>query len=136
VAGWASGGLSGVGTLKEAWVTRSGLDSEQPDPDGDVTSILESMPDGCGSGCEAAVAQEAAALRMRLLGEFEHFVAREPELAGLLSCWRTGLTKPAEIAQRLGLEEKVVAAARKRLQRRFVQFSRRMNCSMKAAARV
>jgi hypothetical protein len=77
-----------------------------------------------GSGFDAAVEQEAGERREALVVEFENFLKGEPVLLGIFRCWRTGVTRPAEIAARPGVDEKIVAAARKRLERRMVQFGR------------
>jgi hypothetical protein len=87
-------------------------------------SIVSLVRDPGGNAFDAAVEQEAGERQEALVAEFENFLKGEPVLLGIFRCWRTGVTKPAEVAARLGVDEKTVAAGRKRLQRRMVQFGR------------
>jgi hypothetical protein len=111
--------------LKEASGTRREWDTVVPDGDAvEPVSIVSLVRDPGRSGFDAAVEQEGEERREALVAEFENFLKGEPVLLGIFRCWRVGVTKPAEVAARLGADEKIVAAARKRLERRIVQFGR------------
>jgi hypothetical protein len=105
--------------------TRSEWDTVLPDEDAvEPVSIVSLVRDPGGSGFDAAVEQEAAGRREALVAEFDNFLKGEPVLLGIFRCCRVGVTRPADVAARLGVDEKTVAAARKRLERRMVQFGR------------
>jgi len=53
---------------------------------------------------------------------WKEFLSGEPELAALFGCWWEGVRKPAAIGRRLGMEERAVRAAGKRLERRLREF--------------
>jgi hypothetical protein len=111
--------------LKEARGTRSEWDTVAPDEDAvEPVSIVSLVRDPGGNAFDAAVEQEAEERREALVAEFENFLKGEPVLLGIFRCWRTGVTRATEVAARLGVDEKTVATARKRLERRMVQFGR------------
>lgn len=76
--------------------------------DGEEVSMLEQVEAGA-----AGPSQEEQELRERI----EERLAGEPELRNVFDCLCLGLRDPARIGQRLGLGEKAVLRARRRLKR-------------------
>jgi hypothetical protein len=110
--------------LKEAPRVRSEWEVAPTAERGERASVFSAMHGGAGTGYEAAVEREEEERREGLRAEFEDFLKGEPELVEVFRCLWAGVMKPAEIARRLGMEEKGVAALRKRLERRVAQFGR------------
>lgn len=110
---------------KETRATRSEWEMSVPDESGKVVSILELLPDEVAEENESRSATRE--LCQRLKKELEQFFCEEPELAAVLGCLWAGVTKPREIARRTGIEERLVAQARKKLNRRLREFVRQKN---------
>jgi hypothetical protein len=106
--------------LREASAMRSEWEAVAPQNGAEPVSVFEGMADG----------SEAAAERQEMLVELrrvlEKHLEREPELRGLFGCLCAGITKPEEIARRLGMEQREVRNARKRLERRLAGFRGRL----------
>jgi hypothetical protein len=117
-----------LASLKEARAPRYELDAEQPDSEESATEAVLLVPDECRDGCGEMMEREAEERRERLGGDFEKFLAGEPELTGLFRCLCAGITKPAVIAGRLGIPESRVAAMRKKLERRIARFRKTHAC--------
>ena len=111
-----------LASLKEGRVTRGGLRLEQPEAESQSAKAAKQVPDGSNNAYEAAVAREERERQERLKGELERFLGDEPELVAVFRCLWAGMTKPAEIAARAGIEEGKVGVLRRRLERRMARF--------------
>jgi hypothetical protein len=102
--------------LKEAAGTRSEWDVAPTGGSGEPVSVFERMSDG-----GQAVSQwEGRWERRCLKEEIEMCLEGEPQLLGLFRFLWSGETRPGTIARGLGVEERAVAAGRRRLERRLV----------------
>jgi hypothetical protein len=109
--------------LKEAAGTRSEWEVVPLDEAAEPASVFDLASGGlCSSGFQAVSGREEEERRERLRTAFQEFLKGEPYLLEVFGCWCSGVTRPAEIARRLGMTERAVAAARKRLERRIAQF--------------
>ena len=104
--------------LKERATTRSEWEVKPRNEWGRPVSILRGMADKIASEPEAT--EEKEHWKAQIL----RHLAGEPDLQALFECLWIGLKKPKEIADRLGLDERQVSRARKRLERRLGKFSR------------
>jgi hypothetical protein len=59
--------------------------------------------------------------------EFVNFLHGEAELQAVFGCLCAGVTRPGEMARRLGMDEGAVVRARRRLVRRLAEFARERN---------
>ena len=89
--------------------------------DGQELSLLQREPDPGANAYEAVAAREKEEQREELRGKLEAMLAEDPEARAVFDCRWEGLTNPAEIAKRLGMDEKAVVRARKRLDRRLAE---------------
>ena len=129
VAGWTrerlvkelermiSGKVRALNSLKETKAMRNEWDISPPKADGELVSIWPKVLGEEQSGYEALVEAEEgrASLRRRIEAHLE----AEPELKAVFGRLWEGDEESAEIAQRLGMEEKAVVLARRRLARRL-----------------
>jgi hypothetical protein len=109
-------------SLKEARTTRSEWDGVRPEAGMVPVSNLVRVPAACADGRETVLEREDTERRERLGKDFERYLDGEPELVELFRCLLAGETRPAVIAVKLGINEKEVAAARKRLERRMTNY--------------
>ena len=105
--------------LKETSVTGT---EWRRNANGQEVSVLANVRDESANGHERLVGQEEEQRREQLVGKVKEFLAAEPELAGLFECRCQGMTNPAKIAERLGMDEAALIRARKRLDRRLAVF--------------
>ena len=103
--------------LKETPVVRSEWEVLAPNELGEPVSVLERIAEGT----EAA---ESQGQRNEVKRAIEEFLRGEPELCGIFECLWLGITKPSEIARRLGIDQREAVRARKRLERKLRRFSR------------
>jgi hypothetical protein len=89
--------------------------------DGPVSFFAGLLGGGANTDERAAEGEER---RDYLKAEFEGCLDGDPNLKTVLGCLCAGVTKPGEIARRLGMEEKAVTNARKRLDRRLAAAAR------------
>ena len=85
-------------------------------------TILETVPAAEPAPDEQLMRKEDEAQMEQLKAEFNAFLGQEQALKDLFSCLCAGITKRAAIASKLGLTPKLVTFARKRLDRRVVEF--------------
>jgi hypothetical protein len=111
-----------LASLKEGRVTQGGLGFDLTGQESELTNAAEQVPDGGADGYEAAVAREEMEARERLKWELERSLESEPELVEVFRCLWAGMTKPAEVARRIGIDERTLGVLRKRLERRFERF--------------
>jgi hypothetical protein len=117
-----SGKIRVLHGLREARATRSEWDV-LPVKEGDgPVSFFAGLLDGGASTDETA--DERAERRDHLKAEFARCLDGEPELKAVFGCLCAGVTKPGEIARRLGMGENAVTNARKRLDRRLAALCR------------
>jgi hypothetical protein len=102
--------------LKEAAGTRSEWGVAPTGGIGEAVSVFERMSDGG----RTVSRWEGQWKRRCLKEEIEICLEGEPQLLGLFRFLRSGETRPGAIARGLGVEERAVAAARRRLERRLV----------------
>jgi hypothetical protein len=107
--------------LKEARAMRSEWEVLPADEEGNRKSVFPAIVDENAG----RAAEEEKEVRERAKREFEDFLDGEEELKGLFRCLGEGITKPSEIARRLGIDEQEAVRARKRLDRRMAEFGRR-----------
>jgi hypothetical protein len=106
---------------KETAVTRG---EWEMNGEGEQVSVLAGVRDHGKDASELAMAREEEARRQRLKGEVREGLSGEPELAAIFECWSEGIRNPAAIAQRLGMKERAVVAAGRRLERRLRGFGK------------
>lgn len=106
-----------LNSLKETKAVRNEWDIAPRGEDGEPVSILPEVPGDEPNGYDAAV--EAEEGREFWRKKVERELEGEPELKGVFECLCQGETKTREIACRLGVAEKAVLLARKRLARRL-----------------
>jgi hypothetical protein len=103
--------------LKETRAMRNEWDISPSKANAAPVGILPEVPGEGQTGYEALV--EAEEGRESLRRKIETQLRAEPELKAVFGCLWEGETGTAEIAQRLGMEEKAVVLARRRLARRL-----------------
>ncbi len=59
----------------------------------------------------------------------ERYLESEPELVEVFRCLWAGITKPGEIARRVGVQAKKVGVLRERLERRMERFRNNRHAS-------
>ena len=104
--------------LAEARLVRSEWEVLRADEEGNRASVFGRLVDE-NAGLAATEEEE---VRARVKEEFEGFLGGDEELKGLFRCLGEGITKPSELARRLGMEEKAAVRARKRLDRRMREY--------------
>ncbi|MGH7971004.1 MAG: hypothetical protein ACREIC_19965, partial [Limisphaerales bacterium] len=82
---------------------------------GQELSLLEREADPGANAYEAVAAREKEEQREDLKGRLEAMLGADPVAKAVFDGRWEGLTNPAEIAKRLGMDEKAVVRARKRL---------------------
>lgn len=102
---------------KERPLVRSEWEVLSPNALGEPVSVLGRMADG-------AEGAESQGQRNEVKGAIEQFLKGEPELCGIFECLWLGITRPSEIARRLGIDQREAVRARKRLERKLAGFSR------------
>jgi hypothetical protein len=107
--------------LKESSVTGT---EWKRNANGREVSVLADVRDESANGYEKLVGQEEEQWRKELVERVKEFLAGEPELAEVFKCRCQGMTNPAKIAERLGMDEAAVIRARKRLDRRLAVLRR------------
>lgn len=113
-----------LASLKETRVTEGGLGVEESDTENELAKRAREVPDGSRSGYDAVVAREREERREGLRRELERYLESEPELVEVFRCLWSGITKPGEIARRVGVPAEMVGVLRKRLERRMERFGR------------
>jgi len=108
--------------LREAAAMRGEWDAAPSEEGAEPVSVFDGILDQGADGYEAA-AERGEALERRKR-EFEKYLDGEQNLRPVFGCLCAGVTKPGEIARRLGMEERAVRNARKRLERRLAEFVR------------
>ena len=103
-------GLRETGAMRNEWDVVPVKEEKEP------VSVFQGMADERG---------EAAKVWEEYKREFEDFLGQETELLGVFGCLWTGVTRPVEVAQRLGITEEAVGRARKKLARRVAAFAKR-----------
>jgi hypothetical protein len=106
-----------LNSLKETKAVRNEWDISPPKANGDRVSILADIPGEERTGYDVAVDAEEGpeSVRRRIEAQLE----AEPELRAVFGCLWEGERVTRKIAQRLGIEEKTVVLARRRLRRRL-----------------
>jgi hypothetical protein len=108
--------------LKEAPRMRSEWDVAPVEEGDEPVSVFDALPDeGAGGDGEATERDE---IRKRLEKEFVNFLHGEAELLAVFGCLCAGVTRSGEIARQLGMDERAVVRARRRLDRRLAEFAR------------
>jgi len=132
VAGWTrerllkelerliSGKVRLLNSLKETKAVRNEWDVSPPKGNGEGASILAEIPGDEKTGYEVAVEADEGAESVRK--RIEAQLGAEPELRAVFGCVWEGERGTHEIARRLGMEEKAVVLARRRLRRRLKGF--------------
>jgi hypothetical protein len=112
-----SGKVRLLNSLKETKAVRNEWDISPPNKNGERVSILADVLGEEKTGYDVAVAAEEGpeSVRKRIEAQLE----AEPELRSVFGCLWEGERETLKIAQRLGMEEKAVVLARRRLRRRL-----------------
>jgi hypothetical protein len=101
--------------LTEAQALRSEWEVVSPNEAGELLSILDPMPD---------TRVERRHERAELKQEIVEYLRGEPELAAVFECLWLGITRPSDIARRVGIDERAAVCGRKRLDRKLAAFSK------------
>jgi hypothetical protein len=112
-----SGKVRLLNSLKETRAVRNEWDISPPKENGERVSILSGVPGEEKTAYDVAVEAEEGPESVRK--SIEAQLESEPELKAVFGCVWEGERVSGKIAQRLGMEEKAVVLARRRLRRRL-----------------
>jgi hypothetical protein len=110
------------GLTEAAWM-RSEWELLPPDDHGEARSIFEEMPGAIPDGAAEAMRHEDEAETARIRKEIESGLEGDEAGKGVFQCLWDGVVKREEIARRLGIGVAAVSAARKRLERKLVEYA-------------